>query len=148
MILSTVYHQSSSSSRDEDEDVGTSHTSSIITRKTERQKMKEHHWIEAPEGWGQDDKQEEGTEDGRCLLDLFERTDPSESFSFDVKLNNGATKSILLSGFKLDSDETDRSTGVTIWDAAPRLVNYLQQNVSTVAQKSVLELGAGLGDCA
>ena len=82
------------------------------------------------------------------MLDLFERTDPSESFSFDVKLNNGATKSILLSGFKLDSDETDRSTGVTIWDAAPRLVNYLQQNVSTVAQKSVLELGAGLGDCA
>ena len=111
--------------------------------------MKEQHWIEAPEGWGQDDKQEDNsTELGGGVLDIFERSDPSESFSFDIELNNGVTQSILLSGFRLDSDETDRSTGVTIWKAAPRLVRYLQEHISHVSQKSVLELGAGLGDYA
>ena len=60
-------------------------------------------------------------------------------------------KGLTLSGFELDSDETDHSTGVTLWQAAPRLADYIhiqKQNSDMLCKgKSVLELGAGLGLC-
>lgn len=55
-----------------------------------------------------------------------------------------------LAGFKLDSGETDKSTGVTLWQAAPRLSTYIMTEELTsemIVGKKVLELGAGLGLC-
>ena len=86
---------------------------------------KEQEWIEAPDGWGST-KVEEDT-----AFDLFGSDDKSETFTYDIQLDKDNCK-ITLSGFQLDSDETDHLTGVTLWQAAPRLV---------------LELGAWLGLC-
>lgn len=103
---------------------------------------KEQEWIEAPDGWGST-KVEEDT-----AFDLFGSDDKSETFTYDIQLDKDNCK-ITLSGFQLDSDETDHSTGVTLWQAAPRLADYIiQQNSDTLCKgKSVLELGAGLGLC-
>ena len=103
---------------------------------------KEQEWIEAPGGWGST-KVEEDT-----AFDLFGSDDKSETFTYDIQLDKDNCK-ITLSGFQLDSDETDHSTGVTLWQAAPRLADYIiQQNSDTLCKgKSVLELGAGLGLC-
>mmetsp|Transcript_3988 Transcript_3988/g.8958 ORF Transcript_3988/g.8958 Transcript_3988/m.8958 type:complete len:279 (-) Transcript_3988:316-1152(-) len=113
----------------------------------------EQEWIEAPDAWGPTEDPQGNDNDG-TMLDLFGKDDPSDIFTFQIKYNNNSdaasnkTKTIRLSGFKLDSDEVDRSTGVTIWAAAPRLAHYLQEHAeSTCEGKSVLELGAGLGLC-
>ena len=87
---------------------------------------------------------EEEEEEGG-FFDLFADENPQSNFSFDV---NG--KRIELEGFKLASDEGAQSTGVTLWEAAPRLANYIISSSSDnnmVTGKEVLELGAGLGLC-
>ncbi|KAL7524245.1 hypothetical protein ACHAXR_001439 [Thalassiosira sp. AJA248-18] len=106
----------------------------------------EQEWIEAPDGWGPNQEHQDDDNDGG-MLDLFGNVDPREFFTCRVKINNTTTKTIRLHGYKLDSDETDRSTGVTLWQAAPRLANYLQEHPTMCRGKSVLELGAGLGLC-
>mmetsp|Transcript_8633 Transcript_8633/g.15140 ORF Transcript_8633/g.15140 Transcript_8633/m.15140 type:complete len:263 (-) Transcript_8633:249-1037(-) len=106
----------------------------------------EQEWIEAPDGWGPNEEHQDN-DNGSGLLDLFGNDDPHDLFTFNIKINNGTTKTIRLTGFKLGSDETDRSTGVTIWQAAPRLADYLQEHSVMCEGKSVLELGAGLGLC-
>lgn len=105
--------------------------------------QQEIEWIEAPDGWG-DDTQDESS-DGN-FLDLFGNSDPRQHFDYQIKIGK-ETKSIFLRGFKLDSNETDRSTGATLWQAAPRLSNYLQAQPEITMQKRVLEVGAGLGLC-
>ncbi|KAL7546560.1 hypothetical protein ACHAWF_009886 [Thalassiosira exigua] len=107
---------------------------------------REEDWIESPDGWGQDD--DEGKGDGSSgLLDLFGNDNQNENFTFNVKIQASTTKQVRLNGFKLDSNETARSTGVTLWQAAPRLAGYLQENAVICKAKSILELGAGLGLC-
>ena len=98
----------------------------------------EQAWIESPDGWGDKDERE-------GYFDLFGGSDPHQSFDFSVKGEDGASKTIRLKGFKLDSNETAQSTGVTMWKAAPRLADFLQSNPELCKGKSVLELGAGLG---
>lgn len=113
----------------------------------------EQEWIEQPGGWGKDprdeqsgggtnhptnNKEEEDEEGG--FFDLFADENPQSNFSYNV---NG--KRIQLEGFTVASDEAAQSTGVTLWEAAPRLANYIQS--SMVTGKAVLELGAGLGLC-
>lgn len=111
----------------------------------------EQEWIEAPEGWGPNEESHRGDPDdgdgGNTLMDLFGKDDPHDEFNHELKLPGGTGKNINLRGFKLDTDEVDRSTGVTIWAAAPRLTNYLQDNPDLCNGKMVLELGAGLGLC-
>eukprot|EP00984_Skeletonema_dohrnii_P024182 scaffold13285_cov87-Skeletonema_dohrnii-CCMP3373.AAC.1 len=107
--------------------------------------QQETEWIEAPDGWGDDAAQDESS-DSNHVLDIFGNTDPRESFDYKIKIGED-TKTIVLHGFKLDSDETDRSTGVTLWQAAPRLSEYLQAQPDILLQKRVLEVGAGLGLC-
>lgn len=102
----------------------------------------EQEWIEAPDGWGPSEEK-----DSNDVVDLFGNDDPSEHFAFDIKVDGATVKKIRLHGFKLDSDETSRSTGVTLWQAAPRLAEYLQVQPDLCKGKSVLELGAGLGLC-
>lgn len=101
----------------------------------------EQEWIEAPVGWGDNDKDcSDNDESGRGMIDLF-GSDTSESFSHEIKIDNKCSKTIRLDGYKLDSDETDHSTGVTLWQAAPRLANYIQANAKKFGGKTVLELG-------
>lgn len=84
----------------------------------------------------------------------------------------GSSIQINLKGYKLDSDETAQSTGVTLWQAAPRLATFLMTKMQHQAEslpnntsidtipldcychaptslsgRKVLELGAGLGLC-
>ena len=102
----------------------------------------EQEWIEAPVGWGDNDKDcSDNDESGCSMIDLFRSNDTSESFSHEIKIGNECTKTIRLDGYKLDSDETDHSTGVTLWQAAPRLANYIQANAEICEGKTVLELG-------
>ncbi|CAB9507428.1 lysine methyltransferase METTL21A [Seminavis robusta] len=123
----------------------------------------EEEWIESPDGW--DDKKPttdspEEEEEG-AFVDFFTNTtkkDPKDTFTFELTVHpsddqekEGVTKKLLqLSGYTLDSDETAQSTGVTLWDAAPRLANYLMKRESAqehIVGRQVLELGAGLGLC-
>ena len=101
----------------------------------------EQEWIEAPVGWGDNDKDCSDNDESGCgMIDLFS-SNTSESFSHEIKIGNECTKTIRLDGYKLDSDETDHSTGVTLWQAAPRLANYIQANAEICEGKTVLELG-------
>jgi len=107
----------------------------------------EQEWIESPDGWGTKEECRASDDDGDGCLDLFGNDDPNEYFTFTIQLDSSATKTLQLHGFKLDSEETDRSTGVTLWQAAPRLASFLQIHPEVCRGKSVLELGAGLGLC-
>ena len=105
----------------------------------------EQEWIESPDGWGTKEDTDDG---GGGVLDLFGDNNPNECFTYNINLDDATTKTIRLHGYKLDSDETDRSTGVTLWQAAPRLADYIQQNYTDICTgKYVLEVGAGLGLC-
>ena len=121
-------------------------------------KEQELEWIEQPGGWeGDKDGEEEeakksiDTDDdeneGYGGFDLFGEPDPSLTFPFEIPLARGKAVKLKLEGFTLDSDETAQSTGVTLWQAAPRLARFLSEHTDLVAGKSVLELGAGLGLC-
>jgi predicted nicotinamide N-methyase len=128
----------------------------------------EEEWIESPDGWGKKDGDkeeypEDDDDDEGALFDLFASvSDPKDCFTFELTLSKvgpededdevGAnpTRKVLLqlSGFQLDSEETAQSTGVTLWQAAPRLATFLMRNSHEyVSGRQVLELGAGLGLC-
>jgi predicted nicotinamide N-methyase len=110
-------------------------------------------WIESPDGWGPEsvrhstanDDEEEGLPNHGADL-LFGGSDPREVFRYDrLVVSGGGGPTIVLSGYKLDSDHTDQSTGVTLWPAASHLADYLVEYPELVREKRVLELGAGLG---
>mmetsp|Transcript_52863 Transcript_52863/g.158227 ORF Transcript_52863/g.158227 Transcript_52863/m.158227 type:complete len:273 (-) Transcript_52863:188-1006(-) len=130
--------------------------------------MEEVEWIESPDGWGKNDVGEkhdsdDDSDDGGGGGGLFADTDPRDFFEFRVQrqerhLQDAADKNaievhtttIRLAGFKLDSSQTDKSTGVTLWQAAPCLANYimsLDRSSEMITGRKVLELGAGLGLC-
>ena len=107
----------------------------------------EQEWIEAPSGWGDNEEGDHRDNDQNDMIDIFGSTDTSERFTYEIKLDNKTVKTIRLEGYKLDSDETDHSTGVTLWQASPRLAKYLQSHTEICKGKTVLEVGAGLGLC-
>jgi predicted nicotinamide N-methyase/ribosomal protein L12E/L44/L45/RPP1/RPP2 len=90
----------------------------------------------------EDEKEDSDNDDDESSpFDLFANVDKSLKFPFDVltktttMTTTTATKKVIsnkkrlyLSGYKLDSDETAQSTGVTLWDAAPRLANYIMNH--------------------
>jgi 16S rRNA G966 N2-methylase RsmD len=132
-------------------------------------------WIEQPGGWegdnenqdetgnandngnrngnGNDDKSDDDEEQYYGGFDLFADKNSESTFPFEMALAGGDNKTLKLKleGFTLDSDESAQSTGVTLWNAAPRLARYLcsEEKVAEelIRGKSVLELGAGLGLC-
>lgn len=118
-----------------------------------------------------DDEEEEPMMGG---IDFFAtNSDPKETFPFEVRLPSSQqqpqditttkhdgedepeaassttttkTRTISISGFRLDSGESARSTGVTLWGAAPRLSTYMMNHLTKQIQGAkVAELGAGLG---
>jgi predicted nicotinamide N-methyase len=104
-------------------------------------------WIESPTGWGPRYDGPDISDDGG-LPDLFASDDTEEYYIFRMRVDGTtASKTVRLHGYKLDSEETYRSTGVTLWQAAPRLADYLQNHPEVCGGRSVLELGAGLGLC-
>ncbi len=130
-------------------------------------KEQELEWIEQPGGWEGDNCEESEEEAKKSIkhaddnadddaddddeeyggFDLFGEPDPSLTFPFEIPLAGGKAVKLKLEGFTLDSDETAQSTGVTLWQAAPRLARFLSEHTNLVVGKSVLELGAGLGLC-
>ena len=81
-------------------------------------------------------------------MDPFKDADPTETFTRQY----GETAPIELLGYRSDSDEIWRSTGLTLWRASDRLCEYLveQQRCDGGLLRCggglrILELGAGLG---
>lgn len=107
-------------------------------------------WIESPTGWGPKDDRSDIGDDGD-LPDLFASDDAEEWYTYRLRVDGTTTaatsRTVRLRGYKLDSEETYRSTGVTLWQAAPRLAEYLETHPDACVGRSVLELGAGLGLC-
>ena len=95
--------------------------------------------------------------------ELSESEPPNKHDSDDTANANakGRNIQINLKGYKLESDETAQSTGVTLWQAAPRLATFLmtkmqhqpeslpnaEKDIFSLSGRKVLELGAGLGLC-
>jgi len=145
--------------------------------------VEEEEWIESPGGWensaavatasnndatkNNDDEVEE--DETGFMKDMFSSGDPRDTFTFDLvkpcTINGDKDKTVTariqLKGFTLESDETAQSTGVTLWQAAPRLATFLMEQrqsassrnepnafvLSSLVKSKVLELGAGLGLC-
>ena len=94
--------------------------------------QQETEWTEAPEGWGDEDDVNDETSGN---LDLF-GSDPRERFVYKIKVGNN-TKSMVLHGFKLDSNETDRSTGVTMWQViSRRILIYCCKNECSKSERA------------
>ena len=116
----------------------------------------EQEWIESPDGWNDpttasinDDDDDDDEETAMNFLFANDNNnnnkDPSDVFSFVM---SPTSDTIHLEGYQLDSDETARSTGVTLWGAAPQLAQYLVDHADRVIRgRRVVELGAGLGLC-
>jgi predicted nicotinamide N-methyase len=85
-------------------------------------------------------------------MDPFQDQNPFETFHFEFKVADGDTVDVTpvpieLRGYKTDSDQVWKSTGLTIWKAAEVLGRYMAQHYPVIQNQSVMELGAGLGLC-
>lgn len=98
--------------------------------------VEDERWIEAEYNASGDD------DDEPDVGDLFADPDPYDTFVHEF----GPHK-IVLRGYKAENGQTIPSTGLTLWRASPLLCEFLEQNVSLIQTKRVLELGAGLGLC-
>ncbi|GAX21357.1 hypothetical protein FisN_6Lh077 [Fistulifera solaris] len=65
---------------------------------------------------------------------------PHQTFTFQNSI-------IQLRGYTYESDQTWKSTGLTVWKASEYLSHYLLSQRQLLEEKRVLELGAGLGLC-
>jgi predicted nicotinamide N-methyase len=93
-----------------------------------------------------DDDDDRSLNDEEALIDPFADPDPFQVFSFHfLHTKNGETIDIDLRGYKPDSDQVWKSTGVTLWRASEHLCNYMVEHSELFPNKRVLELGAGLG---
>ncbi|KAL3934041.1 MAG: hypothetical protein SGBAC_010145 [Bacillariaceae sp.] len=117
-------------------------------------------WTDDSIRWPEDqDKKKENDdeeEEEEGPMDIFKDPDPTESFPFEFKVDK-ETVEIELDGYKADSDEIWKSTGLTIWKASEYLCHYIVKHKGDVAmnlgmtnttpkdKKRILELGAGLG---
>ena len=98
----------------------------------------EEQWIE--DGDGSEDEDDEAPVGCNLFSD-------SEPILRDVEIPFG--KNILkISGkLRVKFPHLLESTGLTLWGGSKNLCNYLSENPTYVADKIVLELGAGLGVC-
>lgn len=82
--------------------------------------------------------------------DIFANPDPYETFHHTFLIPEEAGDKeiqITLVGRRADEAQLLSSTGLTLWRAAPILCNYLINNSELVKNKTILELGAGMGLC-
>ena len=109
----------------------------FIFRIVEDKMDQEEQWIE--DGDDETTKDYDDEEGGRN--DLF--ADPRGDF--EMTFEDGIT--INLSGIKTKFPMLLQSTGLTLWKSSKNLGTYLCANQNIVRDKSVIELGAGLGLC-
>lgn len=87
-----------------------------------------------------------------CLGDMFADPDPWDDFTFTFKKPSvsdiSQEISIELNGMKAENGQTLNSTGMTIWRASNLLCQFLLQYCDKeIRDKTILEMGAGLGLC-
>lgn len=84
-------------------------------------------------------------EEANLGIDLFavDLRDPSDVFMLTV----GDSITLTLSGIKAKFPHLLQSTGLTLWEGSEKLCKYLCDHPQVVKDKSVVELGAGLGLC-
>lgn len=110
----------------------------------------EKEWIESPNGWDDlEDNSNNEKEEESYGRDLFAEKDSRTSYQFSVEDSNALSlKTLKISGFELHSDETTKSTGVTLWEGSKPLAKYMMNHSKeSIFGRKVLELGAGLGLC-
>mmetsp|Transcript_12849 Transcript_12849/g.16837 ORF Transcript_12849/g.16837 Transcript_12849/m.16837 type:complete len:277 (-) Transcript_12849:257-1087(-) len=122
--------------------------------------MNEHHsqqeeeeeeepWIEDVDSDDEPDGDLGEEEDyGGVALFSTDQRDPNDEFT--VSLGNNNDKSITLTGIKAKYPHLLQSTGMTLWKGSKMLCDYLikQESATSVCcDKTVIELGAGLGLC-
>mmetsp|Transcript_13564 Transcript_13564/g.29459 ORF Transcript_13564/g.29459 Transcript_13564/m.29459 type:complete len:243 (+) Transcript_13564:162-890(+) len=98
--------------------------------------MEEEPWVEFGDG------ATNGDETG--LWSLFQEQDKYQTFQYsfgddDIRIR--------LKGRKAEDGQILKSTGLTVWRASSLLCDFLYENANIVKNKSVLELGAGVGLC-
>jgi len=98
--------------------------------------MEEEHWIEG---------ESNDTSTECAMKDLFADPDPYDVFVKTFLLPDEVT--ITLHGMKAENGQTLDSTGLTLWKASHEMCSFLTCHSNLVKQKTVLELGAGLGLC-
>lgn len=118
--------------------------------------VKETNWTDDAVRWTAEENEHFGgggcggdeDDDDEGVADIF-KEDPRTSFSFQFEHPEERSRSIdiELQGFKYDSDEIYKSTGLTLWRAASKTCDYILQHHSILQGKRILELGAGLGLC-
>ena len=135
--------------------------------------ISETKWTDDRIRWPEDDEKnkrqdndddDEEEEEEECPIDIFKDQNPHETFEFHYNLikveeevvgvvDKKECIDIVLNGYKSDSDEIWKSTGLTIWRAADFLCQYLIEhrndenlNLTCNDGKRILELGAGLGE--
>ena len=115
--------------------------------------QKEERWIEFEACRTIDD------DDKVPNFDIFGDPDPYETFDFNFQVkSNQEDKSstssndekiikITLKGFKHEHERIFDSTGLTLWRASKLLCEFMCSNPHYIENKTVLEIGAGLGLC-
>lgn len=123
-------------------------------------RAEEVEWTDDQIRWAGDESVAERSktndEDEAPVLDPFKDPDPHKVFSFlfpyPGRTTPGLTENdnsieIELRGFKNESDQIWKSTGLTLWRASEHLCDYLVNHTELLKNKRILELGAGLGLC-
>jgi hypothetical protein len=101
-------------------------------------------WTDAQIRWSVEDGVPERVETE--FIDPFSDPTPTQVFSFHFR-ETSSLEDIELSihGYKTQSDQVWQSTGLTLWKASKYLCDYMVDHASELQNKSILELGAGLG---
>lgn len=77
------------------------------------------------------------SEIGESVEDPF-RPDPHAQFTWQSE--SDASIKITLQGYTYESDQTWRSTGLTLWDAAQTLAEHLVSSLQTTSGQRILEV--------
>lgn len=95
----------------------------------------------------EEDDDDDADSDEAALIDPFKDPDPFETFSFTFPGPQNEMIDVSIRGYKTDSDQVWKSTGLTLWRASEYLCQYMAKHAQLLQGKRVLELGAGLGLC-
>lgn len=91
--------------------------------------------------WREYDIHDETTDQDESCNFLFQTTDDDEWQHLEYRISSSTDKVITLTY----QEDYTQSTGMAIWRGSEVLADYLIQNPTLVQNKSVLELGAGVG---
>ena len=90
------------------------------------------------------------SEEEEAGFDPFKDPDPTNVFAFSYPHPDDPSSNTIqidLHGFKMESDQTWNSTGLTLWRSSNFLCQHLVENPDLCRNKRTVELGCGLGLC-